>query len=342
MTHNTLPTPAETNTVRSAVVSGADAVMLSDETSNGKHPVQAVTVMTEIVRVAQNKVSQLVSKDFDLATLGIAESGKIGASSMTCEPPVEKKIIAITETGREARLMSKYHVKQPILAFALSVRDELELALVWGVRAMYEPEIHTLPLEERVLKAIEVARAIGYLDDVEDKNVFVISTCKNSGSSFFSCVFDVTAEPTAPRTELLSRIDTFCPSWLELCKTTSSGYKTVYAINVGSQTTLRSLQECQEFIEGSTVQQLVDNAFSPRLSSSERTRRLVGYALAHPQQANISPDRLAAFKDKVSSLDDLFLQLKTPSLADKEKFPVIMHTYCGRAISDRHWREERK
>ena len=193
MCENSRPTRAEASDVYNAVLDGADAVMLSGESSVGKYPVVAVNVMNEIVRVAQGNMPKRDPNDFDSSEQAVTETVCHAACTIASEFPqvgFKGKIVAITETGRTARLISKYRPELPILAFSESIRVVRELALVWGVRAYHVPEIHNLALEDRAIKAIEVANEIGYIDN-DDTKVCVISSSKYAGAGFFTGVYDV-------------------------------------------------------------------------------------------------------------------------------------------------------
>jgi pyruvate kinase len=198
MTDNSIPTRADTEAVYNAVITGCDAIMLSGKSSVGKYPAQAVSIMCEIVRVANGNTPKRVPRDFDSSNLDIPELVCHGACRIASALPhhdgAEGKIVDITVTGRSARMMSKFRPELPILAFSESVRTVRELALVYGVRAHYLPEIHDLPLEQRAIKAIWAAKTVGYLDE-NDKQVCVVAAYKNGATGdvhgFFTGVYDV-------------------------------------------------------------------------------------------------------------------------------------------------------
>lgn len=133
--------------------------------------------------------------DFDSSVQAITETVCHGACTIASEFPQVQfsgKILAITESGRTARLISKYRPALPILAFSESVRVVRELALVWGVRAYHAPMIINLPLEERAVRAIGLALEIGYLGP-DDKQVCILSSSHLAGAGFFTGVYDVPA-----------------------------------------------------------------------------------------------------------------------------------------------------
>jgi pyruvate kinase len=195
MCENSRPTRAEASDVYNAVIDGADAVMLSGESSVGKYPIESVNCMNEIVRVAQGNMPHRNPQDFDSKHQAITETLCHAACAIGTEFQelnFKGKYIVLTESGRGARLLSKYRPSMPILAFSESIRVVRELAMVWGVRAHHVKELAELPLEERAMKAIEIARAIGYLD-TEDKKVCVVTPSQFKGTGFFTGVYDVDA-----------------------------------------------------------------------------------------------------------------------------------------------------
>jgi len=167
--------------------------MLSGESSVGKYPVESVNCMNEIVRVAQSNMPKRRPEDFDSKKQAITETVCHAACTIGSEFKslgFEGKYIVISETGRGARLLSKYRPPVSILAFSESLRTVRELALVWGIRAHHVQEMADLGLEERAMKAIETARAIGYLSS-EDKKVCVVTSSQFTGTGFFTGVYDV-------------------------------------------------------------------------------------------------------------------------------------------------------
>mmetsp|Transcript_28187 Transcript_28187/g.37504 ORF Transcript_28187/g.37504 Transcript_28187/m.37504 type:complete len:527 (+) Transcript_28187:138-1718(+) len=195
MCNNSRPTRAEASDVYNAVLDGADAVMLSGESSMGKFPVESTRIMDEIVRVAQSFMPDRDPSECESDGRAITETVCGAANTISSSfagLDYDGKIVVITESGRVARLISKYRPDLPILAFSESIRVVRELALVWGVRAHHLPEIHDLPLEQKAIKAIDTAVNIGYLHQYETK-VCVLTGSAYSGTGFFTGVYDVSA-----------------------------------------------------------------------------------------------------------------------------------------------------
>ncbi|HEV8630415.1 MAG TPA: pyruvate kinase [Thermoanaerobaculia bacterium] len=136
MTHATRPTRAEVTDVASAVLEGTDAVMLSAETATGLYPVRAVEVMDVICREVEGSLGP---PKLDRGLLHDAE----GFPSATAKAAVDAAsalgidtIVAFTETGNSARLLSKYRPQARILAFTPEPRAMARMALFWGVRPL--------------------------------------------------------------------------------------------------------------------------------------------------------------------------------------------------------------
>lgn len=134
MVTSQVPTRAEVTDVANAVFDGSDAVMLSGETSIGDHPVEAVKVMAEVAKEAEEalpydaiireKSRQLVSQTDDAISYDACRT----ASQLNA-----KLIIAFTESGSTAGRVSKYRPRPPILALTPSPEVQRRLTLRWGV-----------------------------------------------------------------------------------------------------------------------------------------------------------------------------------------------------------------
>ncbi len=128
MTVNPDPTRAEASDVANAVLDGADCVMLSGETANGKYPVNAVKVMNEICREAEkNNVSAKLPLFLDIG------STLASAAAEIAEHLNAKAIITPTEKGFSARRVSRARPKQEIIALTRKTSTLKHLELVWGV-----------------------------------------------------------------------------------------------------------------------------------------------------------------------------------------------------------------
>jgi pyruvate kinase len=143
MVQSTRPTRAEVADVANAIFDGTDAVMLSQETAVGRHPVGAVEMMASIARAAERELPY----GRWLAERGPQASNQYHAIAFGAVGAVYqlglKAIVCPTHSGTTARLISAYRPKSPVLA--LSPRNDVirSCCLMWGVH----PVLHEEPLE---------------------------------------------------------------------------------------------------------------------------------------------------------------------------------------------------
>lgn len=135
------PTRAEANDVANAVLDGADAVMLSAETSVGKFPVEAVLTMDRIIRKAEIRYQHHLDIARPSATEEFTIFDAIGRAACVIANEIDAKaIIVITHSGFSAINTAKYRPKAPILAITGREKILRRLNLVWGVRGIIVPE----------------------------------------------------------------------------------------------------------------------------------------------------------------------------------------------------------
>jgi len=134
MTHHTRPTRAEASDVANAVLDGTDAVMLSAETAIGQYPVETVRVMDRIVRAAEEGTRPWCRRSID-APQGegsfpeaICHSASSAASTIGASV-----IVAFSERGTTARLLSKQRPDASIISLTPFEDVRQRMALYWGV-----------------------------------------------------------------------------------------------------------------------------------------------------------------------------------------------------------------
>jgi pyruvate kinase len=130
------PTRAETSDVANAVLDGADAVMLSGETSVGEHPITTVETMARIIEATEvhalehQAFGHFEEIDWDPKTRG----GVIAKAAEEVAARVQAKyVVAFTQSGDSALRFSRLRSHIPILAFTPEARVRSQLALSWGV-----------------------------------------------------------------------------------------------------------------------------------------------------------------------------------------------------------------
>lgn len=133
MQRNPRPTRAEAGDVANAIFDGTDAVMLSGETAAGDYPVEAVTTMATIaIRTEEAIVGQdaFALKAYSNTDMAEAIGQSVGHTARNLNI---QTIVAATESGHTARMISKYRPKSHIVAVTFSERQRRGLALSWGV-----------------------------------------------------------------------------------------------------------------------------------------------------------------------------------------------------------------
>ncbi|HEY9894587.1 MAG TPA: pyruvate kinase, partial [Candidatus Sericytochromatia bacterium] len=132
MVHSPRPTRAEISDVANAILDGTDAVMLSNETAVGKHPVEAVATMSRIaVRIEQEKWKKAIEDSGRSIPNAISH-----AVSQIADQLDAAAIMTLTKTGATARNVSKFRSAKPILAITPHVDVARQLQLVWGVKPL--------------------------------------------------------------------------------------------------------------------------------------------------------------------------------------------------------------
>jgi pyruvate kinase len=141
MITNSRPTRAEASDVANAVLDGADAVMLSGETSVGAHPIGAVRTMERIIDAVESDTMPVP----DVVRRSRSRSGAIVRAAKDVGEALDVKALAtFTQTGGTAKRLAALHPRQPLLAFTVDARVRSQLALSWGVETFLVPSVeHT-------------------------------------------------------------------------------------------------------------------------------------------------------------------------------------------------------
>ena len=135
------PTRAEASDVANAIFDGTDAVMLSGETAAGRYPVEAAAMMARIVRETETHLSftpQRWRREEETRSFSDA------MAQAACRVAAQVKavaIVAFTQSGFTARLISKHRPPVPVIAFTPRMSICRRLNLYWGVLPRYSPFI---------------------------------------------------------------------------------------------------------------------------------------------------------------------------------------------------------
>jgi pyruvate kinase len=159
MTHSTRPTRAEVTDVANAVLAGTDAVMLSAETAAGIHPREAVEFMARICSTVESESSQNTVVHSFLSQQAVVASA-VAQAAVDCAANLSiDTIVAFTESGSTARLLSKYRPAARIVAFTAVEATRRRMALYRGVVAY--------PFERRDYTDHMIAAAEKFLEKEE-------------------------------------------------------------------------------------------------------------------------------------------------------------------------------
>ena len=131
------PTRAEVTDVANAIWDGTDAVMLSEETAVGQHPVEAVEVMDRIARATEPDLpyAEWLFSRTDQATQDVADSVAQSAVGAVYRLGL-KALVVPTNTGRTARLVSAHRPEVPVLAVSPYIETVRRVGLLFGITAV--------------------------------------------------------------------------------------------------------------------------------------------------------------------------------------------------------------
>ncbi len=153
---NARPTRAEISDVANAVYDEASAVMLSGETASGKNPVKAVKTMADIcsyVESTMNYYRRFLNRELNEKSITDTISHSACHSAFQLKA---KAVVVSTESGKTARVVSKFRPNMPVMAFVLNPKTYYQLSLVWGVVPLFDPQVDTV--EELVTIAKQEAK----------------------------------------------------------------------------------------------------------------------------------------------------------------------------------------
>ncbi len=138
------PTRAEVSDVATAIFDGADAIMLSAETATGRYPVEAVEVMARVAERAEEAVLREALRHRRRERVGVGFSEALSdAAAAAAHELGARAIVAFTQSGFSARLISHARPDVPIIAMTPFVEVQRRLALSWGVSSRLIRKVET-------------------------------------------------------------------------------------------------------------------------------------------------------------------------------------------------------
>ncbi|EPD30528.1 pyruvate kinase [Gleimia europaea] len=168
MIKNPRPTRAEASDCANAILDGADAVMLSGETSIGAFPIEAVRTMDRIIENVEENGGERIAP---IGAFNVANSSVLTQAAAQIGERLDVKfLVNFTQSGSTARQMSRLRSPIPMLAFTPLETTRNQLALSWGIQTYRVPEVkHT---DDMVWQVDQVLR-LSQLADVGDVLVIV-------------------------------------------------------------------------------------------------------------------------------------------------------------------------
>jgi pyruvate kinase len=171
------PTRAEVSDVATAIVDGADAVMLSAETSVGAYPILAVATMSRVISAAEEDPERRGSS---------LEATSVTASSVLARAATDvanytgaRVLAAFTQTGASARRLARERPDVPIVAFTPDPLVRSQLSLTWGVETYIVPDVAT---SEEMVRQVDESLLLSGRADLGDL-IVIVSGPPNAGHS---------------------------------------------------------------------------------------------------------------------------------------------------------------
>lgn len=173
MMRNPRPTRAEVTDVGTAVLDGADAVMLSGETAAGAYPIESIKSMASVVHeadVIKDAKGQMIwNQEFhDALTLQDQELDSVAAAAVKSASVMKaKKIICISATGRVAKAVARHKPSVPVLSFCIDAQVARRLQLHRAItpimlQSTLDPTASSTSMSKLRAEAIRTAKELGY------------------------------------------------------------------------------------------------------------------------------------------------------------------------------------
>ena len=163
MIENPVPTRAEVNDVANSIMDGADAVMLSGETSVGNHPKKVIEKMVEIIKSVENSpLIQVPQKPPHIRTNRFITKSICHHAAQIANDIEAAVISTLTNSGYTAFQISSWRPKSMILAFSSEKKILGKLNLLWGVKAYYYDK--DLSTDDTIVDINQIAKHKGFVD----------------------------------------------------------------------------------------------------------------------------------------------------------------------------------
>lgn len=170
MIKSPVATRAEVSDVANAILDGTDAIMLSEETTLGEHPFEAVSVMTRIAReVEKDFADHMLNGGMPITTTISADNALSSASVHIAESVGARAIIVISDDIEDARMVSRFKASMPIIVSTSNERVFNKLNLSWSIYPILIEKTNT------IREAIDVTRKeVIKMDFITNGDIVVI------------------------------------------------------------------------------------------------------------------------------------------------------------------------
>jgi pyruvate kinase len=156
MIDNPRPTRAEASDVANAIVDGADALMLSNETAVGKFPRETLRMMAKIIAEMEQEptVQPILYNEWQLPTSGQLAVALLQSAVRLASIVKARMIVVMTQSGSSATLVSKCRPRNEVYAVTGSMATYRQLSLKWGTEAIFMEDMDALISQTAVFEAI--------------------------------------------------------------------------------------------------------------------------------------------------------------------------------------------
>ncbi len=181
MIDNRNPTRAEVSDIANAILDGTDSIMLSGETSIGKHPVESVSMMSKISKeIEKNVSSSVVNGKFFNISDAVSKAVQRISQNMSID-----KIVTMTRSGYTARLIARFKIPQPIVAVTPDKTVKKQLGLVFGV--------YPIQIDYRTGKdpIITVANKLHSMNVIYDKETILFTAAFRTNQEHASNLIEI-------------------------------------------------------------------------------------------------------------------------------------------------------
>lgn len=161
---STTPTRAEVADIANAIIDGTDAIMLSDESAVGNHPPLAIEVMSSVASEIENDTYFTERSDwrFPITTVCDAVTNSIARST---KPTDTKVIVAMSESGHTARMISRHRLATPIIVLTPHQHTYNKMLLVFGCEPVIVKGVSGLTSAQKIARKIISENSIAKTGD---------------------------------------------------------------------------------------------------------------------------------------------------------------------------------